>query len=111
MIVGICSCIFDTRKFLLRRHRAHHYSAAPENSEGGRALTLKDETGSFNAIVSPALLEQVHRTVMMAAALLVRDELERVGETAYTNVVSVEPLDHLMAQANASGIPSRSYSY
>ncbi len=83
----------------------------PGTAKGVVFLTLEDETGSFNVIVRPALFEQVHRTVMMAAVLLVSGKLERVGEIAYIDAGSVEPLDGQMAQVRSSGIPSRSYSY
>jgi error-prone DNA polymerase len=83
----------------------------PGTAKGVVFLTLEDETGSFNVIVRPALFEQKHRTVMMAAVLLVSGKLERVGEIAYIDANSVEPLDGQMAQVRSSGIPSRSYSY
>ena len=83
----------------------------PGTAKGVVFLTLEDETGSFNVIVRPALFEKLHRTVMMAAVLFVTGTLERVGEIAYIDASALEPLDPLMRQASASGIPSRSYSY
>ncbi|WKZ57862.1 MAG: error-prone DNA polymerase [Bdellovibrionota bacterium] len=102
-----------------RRKREDHVIVAgiaitrqrPGTAKGTLFITLEDETGYVNLVISAEVFERYSHILMTHTALLASGNLERLGEVLYVSVRHIESLDQLVIAEGARGVPNLSYSY
>jgi error-prone DNA polymerase len=74
----------------------------PGTAKGICFVSLEDETGIVNVIVSPALFEQARLTLTQEPFLVVEGEVQKREETIHVKALTLERLDYGPLAAAAS---------
>ena len=75
----------------------------PETAKGIVFLSLEDETGITNIIISRELFQQNPRAIMHEPALIIRGTLRRIGPVVYCVAVSVEGIGEILDRGSSGG--------
>ena len=73
--------------------RMCHRPATPGTAKGFVFLSLEDETGIANAIITPAVYEQFKRVVIYEKFLLIEGELQNQQDVISVKAHSIRPLE------------------
>jgi error-prone DNA polymerase len=68
----------------------------PDTAKGIVFLSLEDETGITNIIISRELFQQNPRAIMHEPALIIRGTLRRIGPVVYCVAVTVEGIGEIL---------------
>lgn len=83
----------------------------PPTAKGVVFMTLEDETGFVNLIISPELYESRHETVCYSVALLVEGRLQHASDVVYIQVEKIKDISSLLAIREDRGFDGHSRDF